>query len=65
MNFKVYTNLYMMLLRNLTAASCVMFTTVVASIHLVNISMPTNKSLKPPRALGRMPTISTPHIAKG
>jgi hypothetical protein len=59
------SNLYIMLLRNLTAASCVMFTTGVAYIHLVNVSIPTNKNLNPPRALGRMPTMSTPHIAKG
>jgi hypothetical protein len=58
-------NLYIMLLRNLTAASCVMFTTEVASIHLVNVSMPTNKNLKLPGALGRMSMISTPHTAKG
>jgi hypothetical protein len=58
-------NLYMMLLWNLTAASCVMFTVGVASIYLVNVSMPTNKNLKPPGALGRMPTMSTPHTAKG
>jgi hypothetical protein len=58
-------NLYIMLLRNLTTASYVMFTTGVASIHLVNVSMPTNKNLKPLGALGRIPTMSTPHAAKG
>jgi hypothetical protein len=58
-------NLYTMLLRNLTAASCVIFTTGVASIHLVNVSMPMNKNLKPPGALGRMLMISTPHTTKG
>jgi hypothetical protein len=55
----------MMLLRNLTAASYVMFTTGVASIHLVNVSMPINKNLKPHGALGKMSMISTPHTAKG
>jgi hypothetical protein len=55
----------MMLLNNLTTASCVMFTTGVASIHLANVSMLTNKNLNPPGALGRMPMMSTPHIAKG
>jgi hypothetical protein len=50
---------------NLTAAFCVMFTTGVASIHLVNVSMSTNKNLKPPGALGRMPMMSTPYTAKG
>jgi hypothetical protein len=42
-----------------------MFTTEVASIHLVNVSMPTNKNLKPSGALGRIPTMSTPHTANG
>jgi hypothetical protein len=53
-------NLYLILLRNLTAAYCVIFTTGVASIHLVNVSMPTNKNLNPPGALGRMSMMSTP-----
>jgi hypothetical protein len=44
----------MMLLRKLPAASYVMFTTIVASIHLVNVSMPMNKNLKPPEALERI-----------
>jgi hypothetical protein len=55
----------MMLYKNLTTASCVMFTTVVASIHLVNVSIPMNKNLNPPRALGRMPTMPISQIAKG
>jgi hypothetical protein len=42
-----------------------MFTTGVASIHLVNVSMPKNKNLKSPEALGRIPMMSIPHIAKG
>jgi hypothetical protein len=54
-----------MLWGNLTAASYVMFTTGVASIHLVNVSMPTNKKLKPPGALGRTPMMSIPHTTKG
>jgi hypothetical protein len=58
-------NLYIMLWRNLTAASYVIFTTRIASIHLVNVSMPTNKNLKPPEAIGRTPTMSIPYIAKG
>jgi hypothetical protein len=48
-------NLYMILYRNLIDASWVMFTTSITSIYLVNMSMVTNKNLKPPGALGRMP----------
>jgi hypothetical protein len=48
----------------LTIVSCVMFTTGVASIHLLNVSMPTNKILKHPRALGRIPMMYIPHTAK-
>jgi hypothetical protein len=57
-------NLYIMLWRNLTVASYVMFTTGVASIHLMKVSMPTNKNIKPPGALGRTTMMSIPHIAK-
>jgi hypothetical protein len=45
--------------------SRVMFTTGIASIHLVKVSMAMNKNLKPPDALGRTPTMLIPHIAKG
>jgi hypothetical protein len=55
----------MMLLRKLTVASCVMFTTGVASIYLVNVSMPTNKNLKSLGALERILMMYIPHIAKG
>jgi hypothetical protein len=54
-----------MLLRKFTGASCVIFTTRVASIHLVNVLTPMNKNLKPLGALGRIPMMSIPHIAKG
>jgi hypothetical protein len=54
-----------MLWRNLTAASYVIFTTGVASIYLVNVSMPTTKNLKPPGAIGRTLTMSIPYTAKG
>jgi hypothetical protein len=55
----------MMLYRNLTDASCVIFTTGIASTHFVNVSVMTNKNLKPPGALGKMSTMSIPQIAKG
>jgi hypothetical protein len=58
-------NLYFMLYKNLTAASYVIFTTGIASIHLVNVSITMNKNLKPPGALGKMSMMSIPQIAKG
>jgi hypothetical protein len=58
-------NLYMMLYRNLTAASCVIFTTGITFIHLVNVSIAMNKNLNPPSALGKTTAMSIPHIAKG
>jgi hypothetical protein len=48
-------NLNIILYRNLIAASCVMFTTGIASIHLVNVSIAMNRILNPPGALGRCP----------
>jgi hypothetical protein len=54
----------MMLYRNLTAASYVIFTTGIASIHLVNASIAMNKNLKLHGALGKMPMILIPRIAK-
>jgi hypothetical protein len=52
--------MYMMLCRNLIATSCIIFTTDIASIYLVNVSIVMNKNLKPPGALGTMPTMSIP-----
>jgi hypothetical protein len=42
-----------MLCRNLIAASWVIFTAGTTSIHLVNVSTPMNKYLKPSGALGQ------------
>jgi hypothetical protein len=55
----------MMLYRNLTTASCVILTTGMASIQLVNVSIAMNKNQKPSGALGKMPTMSIPQITKG
>jgi hypothetical protein len=57
--------MYMVLYRNLTATSCVIFATGIAFIHLVNVSIATNRNLNPPGALGKMPTMLIPQIAKG
>jgi hypothetical protein len=53
-------NLYMIFYKNLNTASWVMFTTSIASIHFVNVSIETNKNINPPGALGKMLTISIP-----
>jgi hypothetical protein len=53
-------NLYMILYRNLAATSCVMFTTSISSIHLVNMSIAMNKNLNPPGALGKTSMMSIP-----
>jgi hypothetical protein len=58
-------NLYMIHYRNLTIASCMMFTTSIASIHLVNVPIAMNKNLKPPGAMRRTPTMLILQIAKG
>jgi hypothetical protein len=58
-------NLYMILYGDLTAASCVIFTTGTASIHLVNVSVATNKNMNPPGALSKVPIMSIPKIVKG
>jgi hypothetical protein len=55
----------MMLYRNLTAASYMIFATGIASIYLVNVSIAMNKNLKPLGAVRKMPTMSISHITKG
>jgi hypothetical protein len=53
-------SLHMILYRNLTATSCVIFATSIGCLHLVSVSMAMNKNLNPPGALGKMPTMSIP-----
>jgi hypothetical protein len=43
----------------------VIFATGIASIHLVNVSIATNKNLNPHGALDKMSTMLIPQIAKG
>jgi hypothetical protein len=59
------SNLNIILYRNLTDAFYVMFTTGIAPIHLVNVSIVMNRNLNPPGALGRTSTVSIPQIANG
>jgi hypothetical protein len=55
----------MILYNTLTTASWVMFTTSMAFIHLMKVSIPMNKYLNPLGALGRMPRMSIPQLVKG
>jgi hypothetical protein len=50
--------MYMILYRNLTATSYVILIIGIASIHLVNVSMVTNRNLNPHGALGKASTMS-------
>jgi hypothetical protein len=55
----------MTLYRNLIVASCIIFTTGITSIHLVNVSITMKKNLKPTGALGKTLMMSIPQIVKG
>jgi hypothetical protein len=50
----------MMLYRNLAAASCIMFTIGITSIHLVNVLILMKKYLNPLDALCKMAAMSIP-----
>jgi hypothetical protein len=52
-------------IKNLAATSCVMFTIDITSIHLVNMSIATNKNPNLPGALGRTTMMSIPQMANG
>ena len=58
-------NLTKMLQMNLTVAAAVILRTGSASGHLVNLSMATNKNLRPPGAFGKGPKMSSPQTANG
>ena len=47
------------------ATSEVILATGSASIHLVKVSMATNRNLSPPVVVGKGPRISSPQTAKG
>jgi hypothetical protein len=57
--------MYMILCKNLSTASCVIFTIGIAFVHLVNVSITMNRNLNPTRALGKMSMMSIFQIAKG
>src|SRR3954470_9448490 len=50
---------------NLTVVGPSSFLIGLASIHLVNLSTATNKSVMPPLAVFNGPTMSNPHTANG
>jgi hypothetical protein len=51
--------------KNVTACSALRFVMGRTSIHLENLSIATNKWVKPPGAFRKGPTMSSPHTAKG
>jgi uncharacterized membrane protein len=58
-------NLNIMLCSNLTTAFYVMFTTGIASIQLVNVSIAMKRNLNPHGAMGNMFMMSIPQVANG
>ena len=52
-------------LKNLTADWVVTFLTASTSGHFVNLSIATYKYSKPPTALGKGPSMSSPQTEKG
>ena len=58
-------NLWIMSVKNCTAYLDLIFAMGRASIHLENMSIATNKWVKPPGAFCSGPTRSNPHTAKG
>jgi hypothetical protein len=56
-------NLKIMLYMNLIVASYVIFTTRIASIHLVNVSIVMKRNMNPLGASGSTPMMSIPQIA--
>jgi hypothetical protein len=55
------SNLYMTIYGDLTVVSWEIFITGTASIHLVNVSMVTNKNLKPPSAWAESHGVDSPN----
>jgi hypothetical protein len=51
--------------KNVTACSALRFVMGRTSTHLENLSMATNRWVKPPGAFRKGPTMSSPHMAKG
>ena len=56
---------WMMFVKNATACLDLMLVRGRTSIHLENLSMATNRCVKPPGAFCKGPTRSRPHTANG
>jgi hypothetical protein len=53
------------LVKNVTACSALRFVMGRTSTHLENLSIATNKWVKPPDAFRKGPTMSSPYTEKG